>query len=111
MRYAWTAVLSDGTELKQETCSFGEVEAAKNLAVFILENDQESFVLDLTTGEFTVNSSTFKLDNEGSNRELIFHRNHKVNVFTGEDKITSYVLGYKYIKDNKTTVRNIEIDE
>jgi len=68
------------------------------------------YSVDLSTGEFSIDSKTFRLDDAESPRKLIYFRNMDRDNIDGvwqEPRVVSYNFGYEYKNNKGKTVKRI----
>lgn len=116
LKYLFTAKYSDGTEYKQNADDRSVLEPDKRscfydidqtkLVEFILEGEGQQHSVNLKTGAFTVNGTTFKCHVEPEFRDfrLIFWRNHTHHFNVGEDTQEETAHQVKYIIGWQCTV-------
>jgi len=121
LKYLWQATFKDGTIIRQplDDCySKHDDNAEHNPSAFrdIIEyqekspleyfalygRDNQVFAVNIKTGKFYVNGTTFMLDQpmeELKDRKLIYFRTGRMDMHTGKGFVYAYNIGYEG-KDN-----------
>jgi len=76
---------------------------------FTLSNGHDSYALDLVTGRFNFNGTTFLMDEEGQiYRKLIFFRNINWEMIDGvpqDPYVVNYTIGYEFKNEKDRVVK------
>lgn len=133
LKYLWEASYKDGNYIRQplddkysrhvegaehNPSSFRDLldyEATSPLVMFaLIGHDRQVYAVNIETGEFFVNGTTFMLDQpleELLDRKVIYYRTQRMDLQTGQQYTYAYNFGYegKHPESGKIVKRIITI--
>lgn len=129
LKYLWEASYEDGKYIRQpldDKYSKHDDTAEHNPSAFrdlldymeqsplemfaLVGHDRQIYAVNLKSGEFFVNGTTFMLDQpleELTDRKLIYFRTQRANLQSGEQFTYAYNFGYEGLDENNKRVKKV----